>query len=308
VDFISHPRKYSAGINGRSLGITKATQMGIALQQQELRAPRQTALMAFQRHWPEYVMEGACLALFMLSACTFTVLLEHPMSPVQQALNDAAFLRRALIAVAMGLTAVALVKSPWGQRSGAHMNPAITLTYLTLGKIAHWDALFYLLFQFVGGITGVAIAHALIGPPLSHSAVNFAVTVPGPQGAFIAFLAEFAISTLLMMTILLVSNSRRLSRYTPFFAGTLVASFITFEAPLSGMSMNPARTFGSALNAQEWTALGVYFAAPLAGMLLASIVYRLRFGVRQIYCAKLDHHNNKPCIFRCRFGELNANR
>jgi aquaporin Z len=208
----------------------------------------------------------------------------------------------------MGLTTIALLKSPWGQRSGAHMNPAVTITYLTLGKVAVWDAIFYVVFQFAGGIGGVAVARVLIGPPLSHSAVNFAVTVPGPQGTAVAFLAEFAISTLLMVTILLVSNSHRLSRYTPFFAGTLVASFITFESPLSGMSMNPARTVGSALNAQEWTAPAVYFTAPLAGMLLASTLYRFRYGVRQIYCAKLNHHNTKRCIFRCRFGELDGNR
>jgi aquaporin Z len=281
--------------------------MSIALQEQDLQAPRQTARMALRSHWPEYLMEAACLGVFMISACSFTVLLEHPMSPVQQMLNDAAFMRRMLTGLAMGLTAVSLVKSPWGQRSGAHLNPAITITYLTLGKVAAWDALFYVFFQFLGGIVGVAIARVLIGPALSHSAVNFAATVPGSQGAAIAFVAEFAISTLLMTTVLLVSNSGRLSRYTALFAGGLVAFFITFESPLSGMSMNPARTFGSALHAQEWTAIGVYFAAPLVGMLLASTLYRLRYGVTQVYCAKLHHHNNKRCIFRCRFGELDAN-
>src|SRR5690349_9972657 len=144
--------------------------MGTVLQQQKLKEPRETGARVFQTHWPEYLMETACLGLFMVSACSFTVLLEHPMSPVQQALNDAAFLRRLLTGIAMGLTAVVLVKSPWGQRSGAHLNPAITLTYLSLGKVAAWDALFYVLFQFVGGIAGVAIAHVLIGDALSHSA------------------------------------------------------------------------------------------------------------------------------------------
>jgi aquaporin Z len=136
--------------------------------------------------------------------------------------------------------------------------------------------------------------------------VNYAVTMPGPRGSAIAFVAEFAISLLMMTTILSVSNSRRLTRYTPFFAGMLVAAFITFEGPLSGMSMNPARTLGSALSADEWTALGIYFTAPVAGMLLASMLYRLRYGVHGVFCAKLHHTNNKRCIFRCRFGELDA--
>ena len=54
----------------------------------------------------------------------------------------------------MGLTAVGIISSPWGQRSGAHMNPAVTLTFLSLGKIAAWDALFYVLAQFAGSLTG----------------------------------------------------------------------------------------------------------------------------------------------------------
>ena len=69
----------------------------------------------------------------------------------------------------MGLTAIGIFYSPWGQRSGAHMNPAVTLTFLSLGKIAPWDAFFYIVFQFLGGIAGVLVASFLIGPPLQHA-------------------------------------------------------------------------------------------------------------------------------------------
>jgi len=242
----------------------------------------------------------------MISACSFGVLLEHPSSPVHQAFEGAALLRRVLAGLAMGLTAIGIIRSPWGQRSGAHMNPAITLTFLTLGKIAPWDALFYVLFQFLGGAAGVLLASVLIGPALHHSAVNYVVTTPGPAGPRVAFIAEFVISMLMMSMVLWVSNSRRLSRFTPWFAGTLVALFITFEAPLSGMSMNPARTLGSAIPADEWTAFWIYFLAPTAAMLLASAVYRFRRGAHRVFCAKLDHLNNQPCIFRCNYGDLNA--
>jgi aquaporin Z len=265
-----------------------------------------TAIGALRSHWREYLIEAAALGTFMISACVFTVLLEHPMSPIQQALQDAGIWRRALIGVAMGLTAISLIYSPWGQRSGAHMNPSVTLTFFALGKIAPWDAVFYVLFQFIGGVAGVRVADLLIGLPLSHSSIDYAVTVPGSGGPRVAFIAEFAISMLLMSTVLMVSNSQRLSRYTPLFAGTLVAAFITIEAPLSGMSMNPARTLGSAFGADEWTALWIYFTAPLAGMLFAAAVYRFRRGPHAVFCAKLHHCNSKPCIFRCRFGELHA--
>jgi aquaporin Z len=264
------------------------------------------ALAAVRSHWPEYFIEAAALGTFMISACVFGVLLEHPTSPIHQALEDSAFLRRALMGFAMGLTAVGIITSPWGQRSGAHMNPAVTLTFLSLGKIAPWDALFYVLFQFIGGVSGVLLAGAVIGPALQHSAINYVATIPGTGGPWVAFVAEFAISMLMMGTILWASNSSRLSRLTPLFAGGLVATFITFEAPLSGMSMNPARTFGSAFSADDWTAWWIYFIAPTTAMLLASVIYRFRRGAHPVFCAKLHHCNNQPCIFRCRFGDLNA--
>jgi aquaporin Z len=264
------------------------------------------ALTAVRGHWPEYFMEAAALGTFMISACVFAVLLEHPNSPVHQAFEGATVLRRALMGLAMGLTAVGIISSPWGQRSGAHMNPAVTLTFFTLGKVAPWDAFFYVVFQFLGGAAGVLIASALIGLPLQHSAVNYVVTAPGPAGPRAAFAAEFAISMALMSTILWVSNSRRFSRFTPLFAGGLVATFITVEAPLSGMSMNPARTFGSAFCADEWTALWIYFTAPAAAMLLASVIYRCRRGAHRVFCAKLHHCNSQRCIFQCRYGDLHA--
>lgn len=186
------------------------------------------------------------------------------------------------------------------------MNPAVTLTFLSLGKIAPWDALFYVTFQFLGAITGVFVADLVIGPALQDATVNYAVTVPGPGGPWIAFIAEFVISMLMMSMVLWVSNSRRLSRYTPLFAGVLIATFITFEAPLSGMSMNPARTVGSAFHAGEWTALWIYFAAPTLAMPLASVLYRFRKGAHRVFCAKLHHCNKQPCIFNCRYGDLNV--
>lgn len=203
----------------------------------------------------------------------------------------------------MGLTAIALIYSPWGQQSGAHLNPVVTLTFLRLGKVKPVDALFYILAQFVGGLLGMRLAATVLGDAIAHPAVRYVVTLPGSAGIGVAFLAEFAIAFGMMLMILGVSNAPKLNRFTGWFAGVLIALYITLEAPLSGMSMNPARTLASAIPAHTWTAIWIYFTAPLLGMLCASELYVQWAGHTAVRCAKLHHHNPKRCIFRCGYRE-----
>ena len=255
---------------------------------------------ALKKHWPEYLMEATELGLFMFSACAFTVLLYYPSSPVAKTIHHDV-LRRLMMGTAMGSTAIAIIFSPLGQRSGAHFNPSVTWTFFRLGKIEAWDAAFYTLFQFAGGIAGVILASLTLGRLVAHQSVNYAVTLPGSDGPFVALFAEIVISFILMSVVLTVSNTKRLARWTGVFAGTLVATYITIESPISGMSMNPARTLSSAVGAEVWMSLWIYFVAPPVGMLLAAEVYlRLNAG-RAVVCAKLHHHNNQRCIFRCNF-------
>ncbi len=260
-------------------------------------------LRALRSHWPEYLIEATLLGLFMISASVFTALLQHPLSPVVAMISNNT-LRRGLVGVATGMTSLALIVSPMGQRSGAHLNPAVTLAFWRLGKVQSSDAFFYVVAQFLGGIAGLALVAVAIRPVLAHASVNYVATLPGPAGNGAAFAAEFAISFVLMLTILKVSNSPRLYRYTPFFTATLVATFITIEAPFSGMSMNPARTFGPALVGWIWNGLWIYFTAPVVAMQCAALVHRVPAHV--VYCAKLHHYNHARCIFRCAFAELRA--
>lgn len=226
-------------------------------------------LEALKNHWPEYLIEAWGLGTFMVSACVFGVLLFHPDS----ALAGFSFeTRNILMGVAMGTTAILIFCSAWGKRSGAHINPAVTLAFVRLGKIKPADAVYYVIAQFAGAILGVLVSWIFLGEPLAHSAVNFVPTLPG-GGIAAAFAAEAVIAFFMMITVLMTGNHRKLSRFTPFLAGLLIALFISIESPVSGMSINPARTFGSAIVGNIWTGWWIYFIAPPIAMLAAAELY-----------------------------------
>lgn len=254
--------------------------------------------LALRRHWPEYLIEAAGLGLFMVSACLFGTLLEYPGSPARQALPDP-LVRRLLMGLGMGLTAACLIYSRWGRRSGAHFNPAVTLTFWRLGRVERADVVGYVLAQAAGAIAGVGLAARVLGGALGHPAVGYVATVPGPPGPAVAFAAETAIAFGLMLAVLATSSRPALARFTGLLAAVLVAVYIVVEAPLSGMSMNPARTLGSAVHADVWTAWWVYLLAPPLGMLAAAALYRACPALPAVRCAKLRHDNVQRCIFRC---------
>lgn len=259
-------------------------------------APQLGAMASLLTHWHEYLMELSLLGVFMVAACVFGTLYEFPQSPVRAAVSSH-FLRRMLMGASMGLTAMAIIYSPWGKQSGAHVNPSVTLTFLRLGKIKSWDAIFYIASQFTGAALGVAFAARFLGGALTDPAVRYVVTVPGPRGPWVALLLEFLIAFVLMSVVLHTSNHHDLSRYTGLFAGLLVATYIAIEAPFSGMSMNAARTFGSAISADIWKSFWVYLTAPPLGMLAAAEFYLWRKGRMAVKCCKLHHDNDKRCIF-----------
>lgn len=249
-------------------------------------------------------MEAWGLGIFMVAAGVAVILMEAPASSLHALIHDAD-LRRAMVGFAMGLTAIGIIYSPWGKQSGAHINPAVTLTFLRLGKIAKWDALFYILAQFIGGTLGVLLVLFLFGDYFASPPVSYIETVPGPDGHWLAFAAELLVSLLLMLTVLLFMNLRGFEHMTGLAVGVLVALFVTFEAPLSGMSMNPARSFASAVSGGDWTFLWIYFSAPVLGMLAAVEIYRLlKFSTARM-CAKLDHANDRRCI-HCGFVPLSS--
>jgi aquaporin Z len=264
-------------------------------------SPRVQCAPTLLGNWRIYAMDGALLGVFMISACIFATLLEHPSSPLRQTIHST-LLRRGLVGLAMGATAVALIYSPWGKRTGAQMNPATTLSFLRLGRISPRDAAGYIVAQFVGGAVGVAVMTLLIGNWIDHPSIDYVATKPGGFGLAAAWLGEFIIAALLMTVVLTVNRLPRLSAFAGCFAGLLVTLYITFEAPLSGMSLNPARTFSSSLFANNWTGWWIYLTAPICGM-LAAIELQRAVGANQNHiCGKYTHSSAVSCFIHCDCG------
>lgn len=254
-------------------------------------------MSSLRGHWPEYAIDGVCLGLFMVSAAAWATLLQHPASPASAPLMRWPALQRSVMGLAMGATAAALIYSPLGRRSGAHMNPAVTLTFAALGRVAWRDAIGYVGGQFLGGLAGLLLAVLLLGGLPGDPSVNFVATVPGAWGRWGAFAAEAVISFLMMATVLRMSGDAKRARFTGLAAGALVATFIAVESPISGMSMNLARTLPSNLLAAETSTLWLYAIAPALGMLTAGAQFSRQHGGQSPGCAKLHHSSAVRCIF-----------
>lgn len=258
-------------------------------------------------HWKIYLMEAAELAALMLCICLSGALLYSAQSPLRRlslSLNQ----RSLFMGVAVAAATFLIIRSPFGRRSGAHLNPAITLAYLWLGRIHRWDALAYIAAQFTGGMAGVFLSYQLLGDRLSAAPVRYVVTVPGKHGNATAFLAEFLLSALLMAMVLFVTNHRRLAAYSPLFVSLVTVLYYVLCSSISGFSVNPARTFSSAFFAWIWQGIWIYFAAPFLGMVAAAAIYVRSMGPGSVYCAKIFHDLHTPCPFPCRFEQLHRQR
>ena len=148
-------------------------------------------MINFKQRFLLYLCEALGLGIFMVSAGGFDVLIDHPDLPIRQAISSD-ILRRFLIGLSMGLTAFFIIKSPFGKKSGAHINPSVTLVQYQLGNIGWQDALFYALFQFIGGGLGMGLVCCLLPDFIRHPAINFIVTVPQKDGIGLAFVRRYS--------------------------------------------------------------------------------------------------------------------
>jgi len=246
---------------------------------------------ALRRHWPEYAIEGGFLFAFVLAAGVVSAWLQAtgPGAPV---------VHRLLSGLVIGGLLMAMIYSPWGRRSGAHMNPAITLAYLRLGKVGRWDGLFYILAQAVGGFAAVLLLQGGALLPPATSPASLAATL-GPSNAWLAFATQFVLSTVAMLLILFTTNHASFFRWTGVVVGLLVMLVVACVSPLAGFGMNAAQLLAVDASSELGLLRWLNLLPPLLGMQVAIEVYRLFTGRSQVLCAKLAHNTRGRCIFRC---------
>ncbi len=229
---------------------------------------------AFKMNRVHYLQEALGLGIFMISACFFSAMLFSEKSSWYFFIPGE-MMKNILMGLAMGLTALFIFYSPLTTPSGSQINPAVTITFLRLDKMCRYDALFFIIFQFIGGTVAVYIMQLLMGDMLTALPVNFAATVPGKYGTGWAAITEFSIAFITMSMVLYTSDNDKLKKYTRVFAACLVCIWVIVAGPISGFGMNPARTFASALPAHTWTAWWIYMIMPVMGMLSAAEFYLL---------------------------------
>lgn len=250
-----------------------------------------------QLHWPEYAAEllGTAFLLFIgLSAVTFDF---GTGSPLASVLPDSGA-RRLITGIIFAGSGSLIAISPLGKLSGGHINPVVSLAFWIQGKVHQYDLVGYIVSQFIGAILGVALL-ALVWGKRAVSVQN-GVTTPGAgYPLWSVFLIEMGLTFLLIFCIFFFVSSPRLMHWTPLMTWILVAVMVWLEAPISGTSLNPARSFGPALISWFWQNQWLYFLAPLCGAMLAVAVFRLiTAGKRDVLTAKMYHVPYYRCIFK----------
>lgn len=177
------------------------------------------------------------------------------------------------IALVFGLVIMAMIYAT-GHLSGAHLNPAVTIAFLATRHLPRLDAAAYLLAQLVGAL----VAAALLGAIWPSHPAALGTTVP-TVGLGSALAYEAVLSAFLMFVIMAVAtDTRAVGAGAAIAIGGTVGLDALFGGPITGASMNPARSIGPALLSGELHDLWIYIVAPLAGAIVGALAYQLVRG------------------------------
>ena len=245
------------------------------------------------RHWRHYLAEACGLGFFMLGASILTTQLRYKEAWLHGVIT-APMAQMATLGLGMAVVVAIIIYTPWGNKSGAHINPAVTLAMWRLGKIDAHDALCYIAAQFAGSVVAVQIAGLILGTGYTKAGTNYVVTQPGARGPVAAFFAEWIIAFVLMMVLMWALSDQKREQFAGLFIAVLLGFYLVVEEPFSGMSLNPARSFASALAAREWKDLWIYFVAPISATLTAAELFRwITGGAENLAAHPQDDENQE---------------
>lgn len=250
-----------------------------------------------QFHWREYTAEliGTAFNIFVgLSAVVFDFGKGLPMEHLIPDTGIRLLITGLIFAGSGSLVAI----SPLGKLSGAHINPSLSLAFWAQGKMHFQDLAGYIMGQLLGAILGVWLMAKMWGS--YATSVYNGMTLPGVgYSLWFVFFAEVFITFLLVLSIFIFVSNHRLMRWTPLMVWLLVATLVWQEAPISGTSLNPARSLGPALVTGFWKDQWLYCIAPPLGALFAVAVFRLLpTGRADILTCKLFHVPDYRSIFK----------
>jgi aquaporin Z len=246
-------------------------------------------------HFTEWACELAGTAImvgFGLSAVAFDF---GAGSPVATLIPDHS-LRLLLTGMLFAGGGALVTISPLGRRSGAHLNPAVTIGFWLTGHVRGLDVLGYIVSQLIGGILGAA-AMAVVWGPMAAS-VNYGRTLPGPAVTPLAATAIEAVMTAILASVIFGFVSwRRTAKWTPLAVWVTVTLLVWLGAPYTGTSLNPARSLGPDVVAHDLTLYWVYVVGPLVGASAAALAVRFALPMEPL-TAKLFHKGAYRSIFK----------
>lgn len=245
-------------------------------------------------HWVDWACELVGTMVLILGGLSAVTLDFMSHSPVAE-LIPSHYWRYLVTGILFASTGALVTVSPLGRRSGAHLNPAVSLAFFTQGHLHRADLTGYAVSQCAGALAGAALVRWWWG----HAAVTVhdGLTAPGPGVTpWEAAGIEAAMTGCLVLVIFSFVSSTRTAKWTPMAVLVVIALLVWQTAALTGTSLNPARSLGPATVTDDFRAYWAYVVGPLGGALAATLCWRI--VPRHTLTAKLFHDPAYRSVFR----------